>query len=101
MRTSREPVRDGFDAEVLLCPGHRWEAEDRTPPGVAAGNPWYVCQVCARCRAIRCDSGDEFGARCLEARHHALAPHRTANLVWPVGGDWGQWAEAARGRWHL
>lgn len=82
------PVHDGFDADTLLCPGHEWIIEDRTPPYLQGKrNDWYLCDVCAHCRAIRCDAGHG-PLRCLEARHHVMLPHRlTDGRTWPIGGE--------------
>lgn len=92
-------LRDGFDAEVMLCPGHEWILEDRTPEGLAPGDPWYICDVCLHCRAIRCDAGTG-PLRCLEARHHVLLPHRLSDgQEWPIGMNPGD--STAGGRWHL
>lgn len=92
------PVHDGFDGEVLMCPGHEWIEEDRTPKGQESSD-WYICHVCTNCRAIRCDSGTET-LRCLEARHHVLLPHRTSDgNTWPISMNPEDSTEG--GRWHL
>jgi NAD-dependent dihydropyrimidine dehydrogenase PreA subunit len=93
------PMRDGFDAEVMMCPGHVWGLEDRTPEGTEPSD-FYLCQVCRHCRAIRCDSGAGED-RCIEARHHVLLPHRLENgWTWPVGMDPKDGAKYPD-RWHL
>lgn len=78
MSAYNRPVLDANDPEVLLCTDggvdHDWRPEDRTPPGVAPGNPWYVCSVCVWCRAIRCGSLAASDP-CLRPRHHR-EPHR-------------------------
>ena len=90
----------------MLCPGHVWVTVDKTPRGISEleatrNRDWYLCQICEHCGAPQCDSEDGWGARCQEPRHHAMLPHRTENIRWPIGMDPTAWAEAERGRWHL
>jgi hypothetical protein len=71
-----EPVVTEHTLEVARCGEHQWRLEDRTPPGVTATSDFYLCDVCQKCRAIRCGGGGATDPnRCLEARHHR-SPHR-------------------------
>lgn len=74
-----QPTAD--DVEVFLCTleggQHDWRPVDRTPPGIAPGNPFYVCAVCVWCKAARCGHLDEPNP-CLLPRHH-LGEHNPAH----------------------
>ena len=88
MTVTRELRPDGTDPEVILCGEHAWTIEDRTPRGIAPGNPYYICQYCVGCEAFRCDSVDNHKHRCVEARHHNGVLHRTGDgTKWPIGGS--------------
>lgn len=79
-------LADGFDAEVMVCPSHEWVLEDRTPPGLQQGDPWYVVCVCLNCHAARCGHLTDPNP-CILARHHILEWHHyTDGAMEPIGG---------------
>lgn len=90
--TERTP--DGFDADVMLCPGHEWVVEDRTPAGrwdneepTEQQRRWYLMVICEHCGAPRCGVG-KGQLRCERERHHVLQDHRVADgTTWPIGGS--------------
>lgn len=89
-----KPMRDAYDAEVLICPGHEWVIEDRTPASLLTDGPldddrhdWYMCIVCDHCRAARCGHLDDPNP-CVLPRHHLhLHEYADGSREWVGGYD--------------
>lgn len=85
------PVYDGLKAHTLTC-DHSWRLEDRAPPGTSAKElaergDWWMCEVCEKCRGIRCDSyGGADKSRCVHVRHHRVEHEYEKGGVLPIGG---------------